>query len=403
MRRGRRVGGFLLLALLSVPTPALRAQLSGEAYKAERAQAMALVKDHKELEALPLFEELAKSNPDDAEVLANLGICLVTQSGTLVDEEAGKQERVRARGILTRAKQLGSTNGLMLNLLDLIPPDGSIHHAARPDVDQAFQAGENAFSRREYDEAIKNYQRALELDPQNYSAALFVGDSYFAKKDFPEARTWYDRAISINPDIETAYRYEGDMLAKNGEAEKGRTRFIQAVIADPYNAIPWRALQAWAKGNKLDLHAVHINTPQISADGKSNISITLNSGGLSSPGGTAWIVYSGIRADWRQRKFLEKYPLEAQYRHTLAEEVEALSSAAGTLPKPGDPKSKQLVDPDLVMLQALAQANMLEPYVLLNAADQGIAQDYAAYRAAHRAELQEYLNRFVVPPAPPKP
>jgi tetratricopeptide (TPR) repeat protein len=403
MHKGRGVGVFLSMALLFIAVPAIRAQLSGEAYKTERAQAMELVKDRKELEALPLFEELAKSNPDDAEVLANLGICLLHHSATLSDEAAAKQERVRVRGILTRAKQLGSTNGLVLNLLDLIPADGSAYHDARPDVDQAFQAGETAFSKHEYDEAIKNYQRTLELDPQNYSATLFVGDSYFAKKDFVQAQVWYDRAISVNPNIETAYRYEGDMLAKNGDAEKARIRFIQAVIAEPYQPIPWRALQAWAKANKLDLHAIHINTPQVSAEGKSNINITLNSGGLSSPGGSAWIIYSGVRANWRQKKFLEKYPREAQYRHTLAEELEALSTAASTLPKPGDAKSKELVDPGLVTLQALAQANMLEPYVLLNGADQGIAQDYSAYRETHRAELQEYLNRFVVPPAPAKP
>src|SRR5271167_4537094 len=238
MRKRLGVGGFLLLALLSVAIPVLSAQLSSDAYKAERAQAMALVKDHKELEALPLFEELAKTNPDDAEVLANLGICLLHHAATLADEAAAKQERVRVLSILTRAKQLGSTNGLVLNLLDLIPPDGSIYHDARPDVDQAFQAGETAFSKHDYDEAIKNYQRTLELDPQNYSATLFIGDSYFAKKDFPKAQVWYDRAISVNPNIETAYRYEADMLAKNGDAEKARTRFIEAVVAEPYKPIP---------------------------------------------------------------------------------------------------------------------------------------------------------------------
>ena len=399
----RRACGVLLLALLFLVVPPLRAQLSAEAYKTERAQAMALIKDHKELEALPLFVELSKSNPDDAEVLADLGICLISQAATLGDENASKQERVRARAILTRAKQLGSTNGVMLNLLDMMPVDGSIHHEARADVDQAFQAGEVAFSKRDYDEAIKNYTQAFELDPKNYPAVLFIGDSYFAKKDFPNAQAWYDRAIAVNPNTETAYRYEADMFTKNGDMEKGRLRFIQAVIAEPYNAIPWRALQGWAKLNKVDLHPVRLNAPKVSAEGKSDINITLNSGGLASPGGTAWIIYSGTRADWRQKKFLEKYPLEPQYRHTLAEEVDALTAAAGTLPKPGDAGAKPLVDPDLVMLQTLAQAHMLEPYVLLNGADQGITKDYPAYRETHRTELEEYLSRFVVPPAPAKP
>ncbi len=401
MRTARRT--IILLLLLSAAIPSLKAQSVQDAYKAERIQAMALLKNQQELEALPLFEELAKQNPDDAEVLASLGICLVNHSHTLSDENAANQERIRARAIMTRSKQLGSTNGVMLNLLDLIPENGRIYHEARPEVDEAYQAGETAFSKHEYDEAIKNYSGVLQLDPQNYSAALFIGDSYFAKKDFANALTWYDRAIAVNPDVETAYRYEADMLTKNGEMEKARIRSIQSVIAEPYNAIPWRALQAWARANKLQLRPIHINTPNITADGKSNINITLDSNGLSGPGGMAWIVYSGTRADWRQRKFLEKYPQEPQYRHTLAEEVDALSAAAKTLPMVGDKKSKPLTDPDLVLLQSLDQADMIEPYVVLNGADQGIAKDYPAYREKHRSQLEAYLSQFMVPPVPTKP
>ncbi len=336
-------------------------------------------------------------------LLAALGISLVSHSGTLGDENAMKQERVRARAILTRAKQLGSTNDVMLNLLQLVPEDGSVHHEQRSDVDQAFQAGEAAFAKHEYDEAIKNYSRAFELDAKNYFAALFIGDSYFAKKDFANAQVWYERATSVNPDIETAYRYEADMLIKNGEMDKARTLSMRAVIAEPYNAIPWRALQAWARANKLELHAVRINTPKISADGKSNINITLDAGGLSGPGGTAWLVYSGTRTEWRQKKFLQTYPQEPQYRHSLAEEADALSVAAGTLPKADDKKAKPLTDPDLVLLRSIAEAKLIEPYVVLNGADLEITKDYVAYREKHRAELEEYLSRFVVPPAPAKP
>jgi hypothetical protein len=46
---------------------------------------------------------------------------------------------------------------------------------------------------------------------------------------------------------------------------------------------------------------------------------------------------------------------------------------------------------------------MIEPYVLLNGADQGIAQDYPAYRSRNRNRLEGYLSDFVVPPAPSKP
>ena len=42
---------------------------------------------------------------------------------------------------------------------------------------------------------------------------------------------------------------------------------------------------------------------------------------------------------------------------------------------------------------------MIERYVLLNAADQGIAQDYPAYREKNREKLEQYLSDWVVPVA----
>jgi len=393
---------LLFVSISSTPS-VVRGQSTEDTYKAERGIAMEFFQQQKLLDALPLFEDLAKKNPDDAAVLAGLGMCLVRHAGTLTDADAAVKERVRARAVMTRAKQLGNTNGVMLNLLDLIPLDGSVGHDPNPEVDKAFQAGETAFARRDFAEAIKNYSKALELDSKNYASVLFIGDSYFALKDFPKALEWYDRAIALNPNGETAYRYEADMLTKNGEMEKARTRAIQAVVAEPYNAIPWRGLQQWATVNKVQLHTVHINAhSNIDANGKSGTNITLDLGSLT-PGGNAWIVYAGARANWRQKKFQETYPLELQYRHSLAEETEALSAAASVLDESSAKTSGKPADADLLLLQSIAEAKMLEPYILFNAADQGIAKDYVAYRETHRAQLEEYLSRFVVPPPPAKP
>jgi hypothetical protein len=38
--------------------------------------------------------------------------------------------------------------------------------------------------------------------------------------------------------------------------------------------------------------------------------------------------------------------------------------------------------------------------VLFSLGDDGIASDYKAYRAANRSKLEEYLDKFVMPPAP---
>jgi len=58
---------------------------------------------------------------------------------------------------------------------------------------------------------------------------------------------------------------------------------------------------------------------------------------------------------------------------------------------------KDYPDPGLEILVKLAASGLIESYVLLNRTDQGIAQDYAAYRSGYREKLRQYLEQYVVP------
>lgn len=377
-----------------------------DAYKAEKQAAFDLYRADHKLEALPTFEALALKNPTDYEVLVALGACLVAHTAILQDKDAAGRELLRARDILLRAKELGSTSTLMLNLLDTlqgVSSSGQVKYSDIPEADQAFRDAEAAFVKNDYPEAIKFYTKALDLDPKNAHAALFIGDSYFAAKDYSNAGEWYERASQLDPNNETAYRYYADMLTKNGEMEKARTKAIQAVVADPYNAIPWRGLQQWANANHIQLNRVVVKTPaSVEQKDEKNITITLGTG-QKDDAGAAWMVYGMIKATWHTEEFKKHFPDVKEYRHSLAEESAALNGAADLATGNGKKKSsKPPKDPDLALLWKLQRAGMIEPYILLSAADQGIVQDYAAYREKNRSKLEEYMSTFVVPPAPPK-
>jgi hypothetical protein len=47
---------------------------------------------------------------------------------------------------------------------------------------------------------------------------------------------------------------------------------------------------------------------------------------------------------------------------------------------------------------ALEKDNMLECWILLDDPDQGVAQDYIAYRAAHRDLLIAYVEKYDLHP-----
>jgi tetratricopeptide (TPR) repeat protein len=300
-------------------------------------------------------------------------------------------------------------------------PDGvATEFSENPAVDQAMRAGEAAFSRRDYDEAIKNYSRAMELEPGNYAAVLFIGNTFFRKNDVAKAGEWYEKAIRLDPNIETAYRYYADMLGRTGDMAKARGMLIQAAVAEPYNRMVWRDLMTWAALNDTRINFRYAGvspdpaplkppdprTPKAPKKDEPLFDVKLfqpRPKNLSD----AWRAYQSVRADWKDGgKFKQHFSQEAEYRHSLAEETEALTAEVRVLERlRGDIETAELVieDQSAALLLKLHQAGVLEPYVLFRLGDEGIAKDYSAYRAAHREKLEEYLDKFVVPPAPARP
>jgi len=393
---------LIALFLLSLsPTMLLALETSDQA---KRQTAMSLFNQSKRLEALPLLEELAQNDPQDSEVLVALAASLVEHAATLSDADVAAKERFRARDLLQRAWRLGNTSPLAENLrqlLDELPANGAIKFSDNPAVEQAMNAGEAAFARRDFDEALKSYSKALEAEPANYTAALFTANTYDKKKDFTKASEWYERAMRLDPNVETAYRYYADMVAKQGEMAKARSMLIHAAVAEPYNKIVWREIRAWALINKTAFNIVDVAIPLPSEDDPA--SAAKERADLSS----AWRTYYSVKSEWKKGpRFSNQFPREAEYRHSLFEESEALTAAANVLEKlKEDAKSaKQSAEnPSAGLLLKLHEAGLIDPYVLFSLGDDDIAKDYLPYRAKNRDKLEAYMDKFVIPPAPAKP
>lgn len=363
----------LLISFLLSFSPSARAD--DDSYAADRKQASALVAENKYLEALPILERLLAAKPTDHEVMVNLAGGLISQAVVFdqTDPEAGVKSRVRARQLLVKAKALGNKSPVVDTELEMMREDGRVERSDKP-IDVALRTAEAAYARADYPEAIKYYQKMLDLDPKNYAAALYIGDSYQQAKEYDKASDWFDRAITIDPNTATAYRYYASVLTRKGEPARARTKFIQAVVAEPYAALTWRSLNGWVEsvGDRLDTSPLSI--PEA---GKAT--------------------YAATRAAWKAGRFNKHYPKEKAYRRSLAEEVAALTAAADAAKAAGPAN-----DDNLAVLLKYKESGMLEPYVLLITPDKDIAKDYAAYRKQNRIKLESYLDAFVVPAAPAK-
>jgi tetratricopeptide (TPR) repeat protein len=394
------VAGLACLCLLII----LTAQASFcQAEDPARHEAFALYDSGKYVDAMPLLEKVVADHPDDIVAKEHWAFSMVGYAATLSDPDVRKKVRAQARILAVQLKDAGDKSNLLQIMLGL-PEDGSEpSFSDRKEVDEAMKAAEADFSRGDLDKAREGYVRALLLDPSNYEAALFIGDVYFKQHTYGSAGEWFARAIQINPNRETAYRYWGDALtsaSKNGEA---RGKFIDAVVAEPYSSKAWMGLRQWVDRNKLKLNVVVLqDKSSTQTDGK-NATITIDPSSLTgdNTGTAAWLVYSGTRLSWQREKFKKEFPNEAAYRRSLNEETEALDAMVGVIAEDAKSKKKaKNVDPALLALVQLDQSGFLQPFVLFNRADAGIARDYAAYRAAHREILRRYLDEFVVPKAP---
>ena len=364
---------------------------------AEATQADVYYQQHNLVAALPLYEHLAQEIPAIPLYAERLGECLVSKAHNM---PLGDEQRVvlkRAKSEAERAQSLGDTSGMLKIVLEAANQD-----PATLSQNELMRTAEAAFAKGDYDAAIVSYKQLAAADPKSYEAALFVGDMYFRKQDVKSAGEWFQKAIDIEPNSETAYRYWGDALLADGDNDGALHKFIAAIVAEPYGKRSSVGLARWTQRTGATLKGPNVplpKAPEPTPGGKKgDVTITIDPSTTkdSKTGTAAWLMYGMSRTLWRWQKFAKQFPTEKEYRHSLAEEADALHSVLLSL-KEQKVKDNKL-DPSFHDLIQLDNDGMIEPFILLNAADQGIAQDYAAYRGQHRDLLLAYIEKYIVHP-----
>lgn len=369
---------------------------NGESVEKLKARVLELTEQTKYLEALPLLEKLVVAEPDNAQMHFYLGFALIAHANNTKDADKRIALSKRARAAFVRAKELNIAEPVVDALIASIPLDGSLGQSFSENIaaNSLMTQAEAFFSQGKLDEALGNYQKALTLDPRLYHAALFSGDVFMHKEDFANAELWYKKAIDIDPNIETAYRYSATPLMRQGKTVEARDRYIEAFITEPYNKFTTAGLVQWAQATQTSLAHPTIDTPtSVTFDEKGEAKINLDASALlgGDDGSFAWISYGATRSKWHKETFAQKFPGQ-KYRHSLAEEAEALRSVI-TLAT-SDKKTKTL-SPALVKLKKLNDEGLLEAYILLAKPDNGIAMDHPAYLKENREKLRRYTVQYV--------
>lgn len=358
-----------------------------------------LVKQTKYTEALPLLEKIVVAEPGNAYMHFYLGFALIAEGLNTKAAAPRAALRVRARAEFVRAKELNIAEPVVDAMINGIAPDGADPGVFSQNIiaNSLMTEAEGYFGQGKLDEALADYKKALELDPKLYHAALFAGDVFVQKGDFTQGLAWYERAIAIDPNIETAYRYSATPLMKQGKTGAARDRYIEAFITEPYSKFARAGLIQWGQITQTSLGHPDIRIPtEVSYDEKGNVKINLDANALlggKDDGSFAWISYGATRSEWKKEKFAKQFPKESIYRHSLAEEVDALRSV---LNQATTDKSVKKLSPALASLKKLNDEGLLEAFILLARPDDGIAKDHPDYLKGNRDKLRRYVATYVI-------
>ncbi len=104
-----------------------------------------------------------------------------------------------------------------------------IHHKAY----EALYRGLSAADKGDFDKAIQNYDKAIELKPDFFGAYNNRGVAYVAKRDFDKAIQNYDKAIELKPDYADAYYNRGIAYVAKRDFDKAIQNYDKAIELKP--------------------------------------------------------------------------------------------------------------------------------------------------------------------------
>jgi len=121
-------------------------------------------------------------------------------------------------------------------------------------VEDFGKRGSTYYKRNKYDLAIRDYDKVLLMDPENFGAYYDRGLAYHKKGDYERAIQDYDKVIKLNPDIAMPYYSRGNAFKDAGKYKLAVGDYDKAIELDPENDMFYcNRANVHAKSGEYDL------------------------------------------------------------------------------------------------------------------------------------------------------
>lgn len=166
--------------------------------------------------AVPYYEKALQLNPEASDCYAGLADGYLAEAGAL-GNGASPPDSVQKRVLYNKAV-VAYEKAVML------APDD-------PDLVYSLGWVQSQEQVGQYDKAIANLQRAIELDPSSEKPHIQLALIYFGRENFSEAIPHLKKAIEINPEDQNPYAYLGRAYIQQGLYDEAITQVSQ--MLDP--------------------------------------------------------------------------------------------------------------------------------------------------------------------------
>jgi tetratricopeptide (TPR) repeat protein len=353
----------------------------------------ALAAQGKFKEAVDTYRAAQKAEPQ-ASLPISMEAMLAQRLSSQVPPDRAAVWRDAARTLAMRALALEVDDPIARETLRLLDDGGASYlHVANREAAALMAEGESQFGQHRYPQALEKYEAAMKADPQYSGAWVGAGDCYFMQKDWGRAETLFRRATEIEVHNSQAWRYLADTLFNQGKFDAAESALLSAIAADPSQYPNWIKLATAPTRKGMPLKALALERGvRVIAEDDGTYTVKIDEPAdkkTDTPDFAVRLMLGASEANMRKtNKGATPYEIELEAWRGAMKVADELKANTG----------KDLRDPALRQIQALARDGQLEPAILILMFRQSYRPALDAWLAAHPGGVRGFIDRYGLRP-----
>lgn len=339
-------------------------------------------------EALHSYADAAHADPASSAPASRVALLYFIVS-TSTKPELVEDYRNKARAAAEEALRMEPTDHFALAVIRQLDNGVPVpRHTPKPDAYAELHLAEASFQKKQYDDAIAHYQKAVALDPQYDVAYVYMGDCYYATARYPEAEANYRHATELDPMNSQAWRFLSDALIRQGKFDEVPQVLANGIAVAPNDIPSWDHLEAFLKSRNAPMQ--HLNLQRHASYDPAKKSVNIDPAIVERKdelGLVIWMAYGMGQANASEKK-----------ESPFAVEYDSWHSTFAVLDERAKPEDTKQLDPAVARLYQFYKDGQLKPALLVLAYRESWRPDFEAWKKDNPQGVKTFIDTYHVRP-----